>query len=122
MKKITFSLAILLLCTIASKAQNTISIDEVQKHVGDSVKICTRIYGGIYLDRSQNKPTFLNAGAAYPNALLTLVIWGDVRSRFKEAPETYYKDKEICVTGKIILYKDKPEIIIYDEKQISLKE
>ncbi|HEV7782869.1 MAG TPA: hypothetical protein VGO58_16450 [Chitinophagaceae bacterium] len=109
-------------------AQQEISISELDKHIGDSVKVCTKIYGGIYLDRSKGSPTLLNAGGAYPNAPLTILIWDDVRKKFslgasgKEAPEVFFKDKEICVTGKVILYKEKPEIVIYDEKQLVIKE
>ena len=45
----------------------------------------------------------------------------NARQQFKNPPEVFFKDKEVCVTGKIILYKDKPEIVVYEEKQIVLK-
>ena len=121
MKKTGLAVFSLLMAFIAS-AQQEITIGELDKHVGDSVKICTKIYGGIYLERSKGSPTLLNAGGAYPNAPLTILIWDDTRKKFKEAPETFFKDKDICVTGKVILYKEKPEIIIYDEKQLVVKE
>jgi hypothetical protein len=122
------SVIIFLVMAFIARAQQEISINELDKHVGDSVKVCTRIFGGIYLDRSKGSPTLLNAGGIYPNAPLTLLMWEDVRNQFTEganakgAPEVYFKDKEICVTGKIILYKEKPEIIIYDPRQIVVKE
>ena len=103
---------------INASAQQAIKIEDLSKHVGDSVTVCTKIYGGIFLERSNGTPTLLNAGAAYPNSPLTLLIRPDARGKFKEVPELYYKDKEVCITGTIILYKEKPEIIIYDEKQI----
>lgn len=103
-------------------AQQTISISELNDHVGDSVTVCLKIYGGIYLDHSRGTPTLLNAGGAYPNNPLTLLIWPDTRAQFKEAPEVFYKDRDVCVSGKIILYKEKPEIVIYDQKQVALKE
>ena len=106
---------------LTASAQKEISMDSLNQHIGDSVTVCTKIYGGIYLDRSKGSPTLLNAGGAYPNAPLTILIWGDARDKFKNPPEVFYKDKEVCISGKIILYKEKPEIVLYDEKQIVLK-
>lgn len=114
-------LFISLIFTLATKAQTEIKIEDLSKHIGDSVTVCTKIYGGIFLERSNGTPTLLNAGGAYPNAPLTILIGPDARAKFKEPPEVFFKDKEVCITGKIILYKEKPEIIIYDEKQIVVK-
>jgi len=120
MKKVVIVIAMLFLA-VAVQAQKEISIDSLSRHIGDSVTVCTKIYGGIYLDRSKGAPTLLNAGGAYPNAPLTILIWGDAREKFTNPPEVFYKDKDVCITGKIILYKEKPEIVVYDEKQIVLK-
>jgi len=117
MKKILIAIASLFFVS-AVQAQKEISIDSLSQHVGDSVTVCTKIYGGIYLDRSKGAPTLLNAGGAYPNAPLTILIWGDAREKFKNPPEVFYKDKDVCITGKIILYKEKPEIVVYAETQI----
>jgi hypothetical protein len=48
------------------------------------------------------------------------VIWGNNRSKFK-TPEADYKDKKICVTGKITAYDGLPEIIADDPKQIHVE-
>ena len=102
-------------------AQKEITIDSLRQHVGDSVRVCTKIYGGIFLDRSTDSNTLLNAGGGYPNAPLTILIKMHARRQFKNPPEIFFKDKEVCVTGKIILYKDKPEIVVYEERQIQMK-
>ncbi len=70
-----------LLLSVVVQAQQEVKIEDLNKHVGDSVTICTKIYGGIYLDRSKGTPTFLNAGANYPNSPLTIVIWPDARAK-----------------------------------------
>ncbi len=120
MKKGLFTIAALLLVVIV-QAQQEIKIEELNKHVGDSVTVCTKIYGGIFLDRSKGTPTFLNAGGNYPDAPLTIVIWAEAREKFSEKPEVFYKDKNVCITGKISLYKDKPQIVVYTEKQLVTK-
>jgi len=120
MKKVLAAIAGLFLF-IASDAQEEIPIDSLSRHVGDSVTICTKIYGGIFLDRNKDSITLLNAGARYPNSPLTVIIRINARHQFKDPPEIFFRDKEVCITGKIILYKEKPEIVVYDERQIVVK-
>ena len=115
-------LSLLLLGIIFSATafcQTTIKLEDVATHVGDSVKVCGTVFGGIFLERAKGTPTFLNVGAAYPNNPLTLVIWPDVRATFTDKPETMYKDKAICIIGKVELFKDKPQIVIYSKEQIN---
>ncbi|MGI8583300.1 MAG: hypothetical protein ACR2KX_13960 [Chitinophagaceae bacterium] len=93
-------------------------MEDVAKHVGDSVKICSTVYGGKYLETAKGSPTFLNIGGAYPNAPLTIVIWSALRRQFKNVPEDFYNNKEVCITGKIELYKGKPQIVLSNINQI----
>ena len=111
-------LSILTFITLTAFAQTEIKIEDVKNHIGDSVKLTAKIYGGKFIESAQGTPTFLNVGDKYPNAPLTLVIWGDTRKQFNTAPETIYTGQNVTITGKIILYKNKPEIIITDPKQI----
>lgn len=113
-----FILSILTLFTFSSFAQKEIKIEDVQNHIGDSVKLTAKIYGGKHIESAQGTPTFLNVGDKYPNAPLTLVIWGDTRKQFNDAPEEHYKNRQVLIAGRIVLYKDKPEIIITDPHQI----
>ena len=115
------SVIFILLLSAVVHGQQEIKLEDLNKHVGDSVTVCTKIYGGIFLDRSKDTPTLLNAGDKYPNAPLTVVIGADARQKFKEKPELFYKDKEVCITGKISLYKEKPQIVVYSEQQIVVK-
>ena len=101
-----------------SFGQKKIDIREAKNHVGDVVTICTKIYGGKYFER--DSLTLLNAGAAYPKSPLTLVIRGAARSQFNK-PEEYYRGREVCVTGKIELFKDKPQIEVTSKAQLAGK-
>jgi hypothetical protein len=120
MKKKLIAVAAILLSMTAT-AQQQIKIEELSQHIGDSVTVCKKIYGGIFLEKSKGTPTFLNAGGSYPDAPLTIVIWPAAREQFATAPEVFYKNKEVCISGKVILYKDKPEIVVYNEKQLVVK-
>ena len=115
-------IAALLLAGIAGYAQVSIKLEDINKHVGDSVTVCGKVFGGIFLEKSKNTPTFLNVGDAYPANPLTIVIWGDLRKEFTEKPEEFYKGREVCVTGKVELYKGKPEIILNSRNQLTVKE
>lgn len=70
------------------------------------------------MENAENTPTFLDVGGKYPHEKLTLVIFGDVRKQFKNAPETFYEGRNEWIVGKIELYKNKPQIIIYSTNQI----
>jgi hypothetical protein len=60
-------------------------------------------------------------GAAYPASPLTIMIPGEVRIKMGYAPELQLKDKDVCVMGRVILFKEKPEIIVYNISQISIQ-
>ena len=53
-----FLMSLLSLLTLSAVAQKEIDIADVANHVGDSVKICSKIYGGKYLEQTKGSPTF----------------------------------------------------------------
>jgi DNA/RNA endonuclease YhcR with UshA esterase domain len=112
---------LLTLLSLASFGQKEISLEELAQHVGDSVLIKGKIYGITYLEQSKNSPTFINVGGKYPNQLLTVVIWGDTRKKFD-----YDLDKKelasgmATVTGKVEIFKGKPQIVIHDPNQVKI--
>lgn len=55
----------------------------------------------------------MNLGAAYPKQLLTLAIKGDAKSI-----GTKLDGRMLTVTGQVIGYHCKPEIIVTDPAQI----
>lgn len=122
MKSLAFLVLIICLCVIKSNAQVVIiKIEDILKHMGDSVKICTKIYGARYLYRIKDAPTYLEAGADYPKNPFTIVIWGKDRENFEERPEMMYAYRNACITGKLELNKDKPQIIVTKPSQIVLQ-
>ena len=106
---------------IITYAQKEINIADAAKHEGDSVTICTKIFGARYFESGKGAPTLLNAGAMYPESPLTVVIFGESRAAFKYKPESFYPDKNVCVTGRITMYKGKPQIVVIKESAIVVK-
>ncbi len=99
-------------------SQKMIKLEDVSKHVGDSVRVCGKVYGIRYMEQAKNSPTLINIGGAYPNQKLTVVIFGDVRKKFEKTPEELFKDKEICVTGRIEMYKGKEQVVVGERGNI----
>ncbi len=118
MKKL-FTLIIFSFAGYAGFAQ--VSPDDAAKRVGDSITVCGKIFGGRYFETSNGSPTLLNMGAPFPASPLTIMVPGEVRNKMGYAPEIQLKDKNVCITGRIQLFKDKPEIIIYNSSQLKLQ-
>ena len=119
MKKIILFAAINFTATI-SFAQVVLP-EDAAKHVGETVKVCGKVFGGRFFETSKDAPTLLNVGAAFPASPFTIMIPKEVRLKMGTTPEIELKEKNVCVTGKIILFKEKPEIIIDDVKQLTLE-
>ena len=117
-----FLVSLLLLTSFATThAQQPIELSDIANHIGDSVKVRGKIFGVRYLEAANNTPTFINVGAAYPNQLLTVVVWGDVRKKLGYAPEDKkYVGAMAVVMGKVELYNGKPQIVIADPAQLQL--
>ena len=86
-----------------------IETKDAASHVDQYVVVHDKVYGYKALDGL----TLVNVGAAYPDALLTIVLKGDALGI---APAL--DGKMIQVTGKVEMYKGKPEIVVKDPTMI----
>lgn len=115
--------AALLVATLAAAwpaAQSShITAAEAKAHAGEVQNVCGHVVGATYALRSRGQPTFVNLDKPYPNQIFTIVIWGSDRPKFG-TPEIDYRDKNICVTGKITIYRGVAEIVANDPKQVSV--
>ena len=111
---------VLIFCclTFSAFAQKEINVNDAKNHGGEQVKICTKIYGGKSIVNDRDTLALLDAGAAYPAAPLRVVIKGAPLREFKGDILQYYKDKVICISGAIEMYKGKPEMQITERSQI----
>jgi DNA/RNA endonuclease YhcR with UshA esterase domain len=105
--------------TIKTYGQTSIAAKDAAKHINEKVVICDQVFGGKFL--SGSNITLVDVGGSHPNKALTILIKGDDRKKFKVAPEEYFKGKKVCITGQVIDYKGKPEIVVTDTLQIKLQ-
>lgn len=101
------------------KAQ-TLSVNEALKHEGEIVTICAKV-AGTYVTKGESKVIYLNLEKPYPNNPLTIVIFEKNADNFDYNPLEFLKNKNICVSGKITVYKDKPQIIAIKQEQIKIQ-
>jgi hypothetical protein len=97
----------------------TIDVNKSKDYEGKLVYTCAKVYSTKVI--KSNGMILMNVGGEYPNAPLTIVIYSDSLKNFDSAPEEFYKGKNICVGGKVKMYKGKPEIIIKSMDSIIVK-
>ena len=106
--------------TPAAPPAKRIAPADAGRHEGEEAMVCGLVATTKYAAGTRGRPTFLDFGAAYPGQMFQVVIWGTERSRFHEAPETAFLHRQVCVTGRIRLYRGKPEITVKDPAQLVL--
>jgi hypothetical protein len=111
---------LVILWAALGSAQTSMVAAEAKNHVGEKGTVCGQVASTHYATQSRGNPTFLNLDKPYPNQVFTVLIWGSDRPKFGE-PEKAYRNKHICVTGKITEYKGNPEIIAYEPYQIKVQ-
>ncbi|HWY02178.1 MAG TPA: hypothetical protein VNX60_00815 [Candidatus Acidoferrum sp.] len=113
-------LAVILLAVSPALAQKTLTATEAKDHIGEQGTVCGKVVSTRYAESSRGSPTFLNFDQPYPNQVFTLLIWGSDRSKFGD-PETSYRGKRICITGKLTSFKGVPEVVASEPAQIKMK-
>ena len=121
-KLITYPILIALFNLITAEEKATITPAQDSKHVGKYEKVCGQVANTYYADKNKGKPTFINLDRPYPDQIFTVMVWDSDRKYFKFKPEDFYRDKEICVEGKIRDYKGVAEIIIKTPKEVTVIE
>lgn len=101
-------------------AQKKLSASEAKDHIGETTTVCGQVASTRFASSAKGQPTFLNLDKPYPNPIFAVLIWGEKRAKFGR-PEDDYRNKRICVTGKITEYRDSPEIVVDDVRQIRVE-
>jgi DNA/RNA endonuclease YhcR with UshA esterase domain len=110
--------SIVLIAGAGPARADSLNPEEAASNIGKTATVCGLVASATYAAASTAAPTFLDFGKPFPNETFTAVIFGSDRKKFG-APEMALRDKQICVTGEIRLYRGKPQIILRDPKQLS---
>ncbi len=117
MKTINSLIALLFVFVISTSAKEVISWEDASKHI-NQVKTVEGIIVQAY---NSGKVCFLNFHQDYKNNFCA-VIFAKAFNAFPKNPEDYYLNKKVRITGKIIDYKGKPEIILNSQSEIEIVE
>src|SRR5205809_5141899 len=105
------------MCAASVIAQTpTYTAVEAAKHVGETATVTDKVDG---VHQSGKGNIFLNMGGTYPNQAFTASITARSASKFRNPQQ--YEGRIVAVSGKITLYRGKPEIIVTSLSQISEK-
>ncbi len=118
MKKTQYLLFLIFVIATSFKAQ-TITVNEANKHLGETITVCAKV-AGTYITKGKSKVIYLNLEKPYPDNVFTVVIFEKSADGFDYNPLEFLKNKQICVCAKITLYKDKPQMVVTNQEQISL--
>jgi DNA/RNA endonuclease YhcR with UshA esterase domain len=118
MKRKTLFPFFALVCAASTIAQTSnYPAREAAKHVGETATITDTVDGVHQMSGKGN--IFLNMGGKYPNQAFTAFIPSSSAAQFSNPQQ--YEGRTVSVSGKITLYKGKPEIIVNSPSQISAK-
>lgn len=109
-----------LVCLAQTSFSQTVSLDSVINYVGKTITVCSKVQS-TYVTKGDKKTTYINFGQPYPNTSFTVVIFEGDLANFKYTPSAFLKEKNVCITGRVGIYKGKPEIIVNKEEQIKIQ-
>jgi hypothetical protein len=95
----------------APAAVVTVKLEDVKNAIGKTVST----QGKVYSTKDIGSMVLVNLGAAYPNQLLTLALKGEAKTMGAQL-----QGKTITVTGDVINYQGKPEIVVTGAQQLKV--
>ena len=101
--------------SISAQTPNYTAADAA-KHVGEIATVTDKVDG---VHQSGKGNIFLNMGGKYPNQAFTAFVPSSSAAQFSNPQQ--YDGKTVAVSGKITLYRGKPEIIVTNVSQIIIK-
>ena len=70
---------------------------------------------------TKSNTTILNFGKPHPNQTSVVVIFEKDLVNFSYKPHEYLKDKTVCITGTVKIYKGRVEFIVKEENKIVIQ-
>jgi len=107
-------------CLVAQAQTGRLTAAEAKNHVGETATVCGRVASIHFAEKARGLPTFLNLDRPYPDQTFAIVIWGTDRLKFGN-PERTYRDKNVCVSGKITRHRGVPEITVTKPSEIVIQ-
>lgn len=99
---------------LASAAFGAVDVADAGAHVGETVTVRGEV---AQVSKIGSGMVFLNFGAPHPESIFTVVV----RPGFEGIEDwSIFEGKEVEVTGKVEIHKDKPQIVLRDASEIRI--
>lgn len=119
MKKVFF---VLFVCFgFSAFSQETITASQAKDFVGKEVSLTGKVAGSRLFQRPTGDMLLLNIDKPHPSNDITVVIEGEVISKGKFT-EAALQGKSIKVKGIVSIYKEKPQIKLENEANLTVVE
>lgn len=119
MKNLLLVLFVCIGCTAFS--QETITASQAKDFVGKEVFLTGKVAGSRLFQRPTGDMLLLNIDKPHPSNDITVVIEGEVISKGKFS-EVNLQGKSIKVKGIVSIYKEKPQIKLENEVNLTIIE
>lgn len=103
-------------------SQETVTSSQVKDYIGKEVFLVGKVAGSKQMiSKSEQSILFINIDKDYPDNEIVIVVFSEVLSRLKFT-ETTLSGKTIKVKGKVGIFKEKPQIILANEANLTIIE
>jgi hypothetical protein len=89
---------------------------DAKTHVGQTITVEGAVSD---VNTVRTGVTFIDLGGKFPDSLFTAVILSDDAGKFPNVAAL--NGKTVDITGKVVLYKGKPQVVLKDASQITAK-
>lgn len=102
-------------------SQETITASQAKDFVGKDVFLVGKVAGSKQMISKSDQPIlFINIDKDYPDNEIVIVVFSEVLSKLKFT-ETALSGKTIKVKGKVGIFKEKPQIILENEVNLTIE-
>ncbi|MDQ3277067.1 MAG: hypothetical protein M3Q06_01995, partial [Bacteroidota bacterium] len=97
-----------------------ISVKDIRNYIGDSVSFCSQVFRTRFFKESEEGPTLLDVQANFSDPFVNVVILEKDRSKFNNAPEDVFLNKNVCISGVVGLRNNIPYLVVQNKDQIRM--
>ena len=84
---------------------------------GEKIKVCGF---AVSTKLSESGNTFINLDQSFPNQIFSATIWKSNSLNFSYKPHIELINKNVCLKGKVTMYKNTPTMNVVNEKAIEI--
>lgn len=106
---------------VSTIPEGAIDWTEAKAHIDEVVTVYGPVKDYSFLTGSNGQPCYIDIGAAYPDdSRVSMVVWGEDRGNFPDAPESMYQGKTVCVTGELYSYDNTTYVKVATPDQVTV--